>query len=289
MKKVYLDYTSEALSAEYNNRGKVPEYEAIVTEWAHRSDRFRSSNIRSKLDQSYGSGVRSRFDLFLPDVENPPLHIFIHGGYWQWNEKEHYAFLAEPFISSGTAFANLEYPLCPNVTMGEIIGQIRNAIYYLWKNASKLGFNRDNILVSGHSAGGHLTGIVMTTDWLAIFPDIAPSPVKYCLPISGIYDLEPLRYTPISDALNLDDDLACTLSPMFSPPRIDARVIIALGALEGREFHRQSEEFAANCRRHGMDVEIRSVFNCNHFTILEELAKPEGTLFKVALALQSSG
>lgn len=288
MKKVYLDYTARDLSVEYNNRGKVPEYESIVSEWARRSDQFRSLGIHMELDQSYGSGARSKFDLFLPDSENPPLHIFIHGGYWQWNEKEPYAFLAESFVNSDISFACLKYPLCPDVTLGELVTEIRDAIYHLWTNASQYGFDRDNILVSGHSAGGHLTGMIMTTDWRAIYPDIDPSPVKHCIPISGIYDLEPIRYTPIGDALDLNDDQVRQLSPMFSPPRIDARVIIALGALEGREFHRQSEEFSAGCRRHGMKVEIRSVFDCNHFTILEQLANSDGALFGNAVKLQTS-
>ena len=284
MTNVYLDYDAQSLAAEYNNRGKVPEYENIAADWLRRSREFTDKHPNSRIDLKYGEADRMTFDLFLPEQEKPPLHIFIHGGYWQWNEKESYAFLAEPFVEAGVALATLEYSLCPNVTFETIVEQIRGAILHITANSEELGVDGSRILLSGHSAGGHLTATVLTTDWQKFSPN-GKSPVMACMPISGIYDLEPIRHTPIGDALGLDDPRARSMSPMFSPPRIDAPTTITLGALEGREFHRQAEEFAANIRRHGADVEILSVANCNHFTILEEFVTEDGSLFKKALEL----
>lgn len=284
MHNVYLDYDAPSLAAEYNNRGKVPEYENIAADWLKRSQEFTEKHTNSRIDLKYGDGDRMAFDLFLPDREKPPLHIFIHGGYWQWNEKEPYAFLAQPFVEAGIAFATLEYSLCPNVTFETIVEQIRTAILHIAARSEELGFDGSRVLLSGHSAGGHLTATVLTTDWQALSPN-SNSPVTACMPISGIYDLEPIRHTPIGDALELDDLRARSMSPMFSPPRIDVPTAITLGALEGREFHRQAEEFAANIRRHGARVEILSVADCNHFTILEELATGDGKLFAKSLEL----
>ncbi len=279
---VYLDYDADTLFAEYDNRGKVPDFETYIADFNARSDHLRAEAGNGRIDLTYGDGPRDRFDLFLPDARNPPLHVFIHGGYWQWNDKETYAFLARPFLEAGIGFANLEYSLCPEVTPAKILDQVRRAIAHLWAHGVELGYDRDRLQVSGHSAGGHLTGAVMTTDWPAFAPDLPADILKSAMPISGIFDLEPIRYTPIGDPLGLDAAGAAALSPMFQLPRARARTVIALGSLEGREFHRQAEAFAVHCRNHGADTRICSVPGGHHFSVLESLADPDGQLFRLA-------
>lgn len=279
---VYLDYDADTLFAEYNNRGKVAEFESLIAAGAARSDQLRADASNGQIDLPYGDGARDRFDLFLPDVPNPPLHVFIHGGYWQWNDKDDYAFLARPFLDAGIAFANLEYPLCPGVTLAELVDHVRAGIAHIWKNGPDLGYDRNRIQVSGHSAGGHLTGVVLTTDWATFDDDLPADIVKSAMPISGVFDIEPIRHTPIGDPLSLDAVSAAALSPMFALPRTRADMVIALGSHEGREFHRQAEAFAAHCRSHGVNVTIASVHGANHFTVLESLFDGDGQLFGLA-------
>lgn len=282
---VYLDYDAETLHAEYNNRGKVTEFADYAADWEKRSDALRASGIRKQLDLVYGPEARSRFDLFMPDAENPPLHAFIHGGYWQWNDKEAFAFLAEPFVDAGIAFANIEYTLCPETDLSGLVDQVRRAVAHLWKQGPTLGYDRDNIQVSGHSAGGHLTGIVLTTDWPALDPELPADLVKSGMPISGIFDLEPIRYTPIGDPLGIDSSNVALLSPAFAPPRTGAETVVALGALEGREFHRQAENLARNFRDHGTSARIESVFGTNHFSVLDTFSRADSVLFRSARAM----
>jgi len=285
---VYLDYDAATLYAEYNNRGKVSDFEDFSADWARRSDATRARFTNASLDIPYGDGPRETFDLFLPDAENPPLFAFIHGGYWQWNDKENYAFLADSFVDAGIAFAAIEYALCPTVNLEQLVDQIRRAFAHLWRNGESLGFNRDHIMVSGHSAGGHLTGVVLTTDWAAYADDLPANPIRRGMPISGVFDLEPIRHTPIGDPLGLDAATAAMLSPMFNIPRTGADTVIALGGHEGREFHRQAEEFAAHCRRQGTNVAINSIAGTHHFSVLETLADPDGALFRTARSLINS-
>lgn len=282
---VYRDYDAETLFTEYNNRGKVPEFETFIADFEARSDRLRASAQNARIDLAYGDGSRDRFDLFLPEAPNPPLHVFIHGGYWQWNDKDSYAFLAEPFLEAGIGFANLEYPLCPDVSLAELVSHVRAGIAHLWKQGPELGFDRDRIQVSGHSAGGHLTGVVMTTDWPAFDAGLPADPVRSAMPISGVFDLEPIRHTPIGDPLGLDAETAAALSPMFALPRTGADTVVALGSYEGREFHRQAEAFAAHCRAHRVPARIASVQGGHHFSVLESLASSEGQLFALARAM----
>ena len=282
---IYLDYDAMTLFAEYNNRGKVSDYEDYAADCAIRSEAARQNLSNASIDLTYGDGPRETYDLFLPENKTPPLFAFIHGGYWQWNDKNSYAFLAEPFIEAGIAFANIEYALCPNVNLVQLVDQVRRAFAHLWRNGNDLGFDRDQIMVSGHSAGGHLAGVILTTDWNAYSNDLPARLVTAGMPISGVFDLEPIRHTPIGDALGLDAPTATMLSPMFNQPRTGADTVITLGAHEGREFHRQAEEFGSHCRRQGVTININSVPNCNHFSVIETLARSDGALFQTALNL----
>lgn len=282
---VYLDYDADTLYAEYNNRGKVADFADFAASWTKRSDALRASGVRRQLDLSYGPEARSRFDLFLPDADNPPLHAFIHGGYWQWNDKEAFAFLAEPFLEAGIAFASIEYTLCPETDLAGLVDQVRRAFAHLWKQGPSLGYDRERMQVSGHSAGGHLTGVILTTDWPAFEDGLPGDLVKSGMPISGIFDLEPIRHTPIGDPLGLDSSNVASLSPMFAPPRTRAETVVALGSLEGREFHRQAETLAASFRSHGCAVRIESVAGTHHFSVLDTFARPDSALFRAARAM----
>lgn len=273
---VYRDYDAEALYAQYNNRGMIaPDVlEAIKSDQARRADAFRAAAPRAELDVAYGPHVRERLDLFLPEAANPPLFAFMHGGYWQWNDKDPFTFLCEQLVPGGAAFANIEYALCPQVSLTELTNQIRRAIAFLWREANRFGYDRDRIVVSGHSAGGHLTAMMMATDWHAFAEDLPADVVAAGLPISGIYDLEPVRLTPLNDALGLDAAEAQALSPELLTPSASAPMVVALGGDESDEFHRQADSLAAAWREAGIAAEILAVPGRDHFTVLNALAEP---------------
>merc|ERR1712046_566930 len=100
--------------------------------------------------------------------------------------------------------------------------------------------------VSGNSAGGHLTAVMMLTDWPAFGDDLPRDILKSGIAISGIFDLEPIRHTPIGDKPNMDETEARALSPRFMDPPTAAPIVIALGSTEGAEFHRQAEAFSTH-------------------------------------------
>ena len=282
---VYLDYDADTLHGEYNNRAKVPDFASIVSDWQQRSTDAVNTASRAILDLPYGESQRQRLDLFLPEQETPPLHVFIHGGYWQAMDRDVFSFLCSPFNAAGIAFANLEYTLCPRTDLKGIIEEMQTALGWLYRNAGTYGFNRNNIQVSGHSAGGHLAAVLAATDWPALGEDLPATLITSAMPISGIYDLEPLRHIPIGDALDLHQDQIKPLSPVNMPVNTGTCMTITLGAHEGREFHRQAEILSESYRKQGRVIPIRSVATRNHFTILEELAAPGGQLFSMALRM----
>lgn len=284
---VYRDYDADALYAQYNNRAMLPaaELDAIKGDQAARSSAWRETAPRKHLDVAYGPHPRERLDVFLPERDGAPLFAFIHGGYWQWNDKEGFEFLAEPLNAAGAAFANIEYALCPTVTLSELTDQIRRALAHLWREAATYGYDRDRIVVSGHSAGGHLTAMMQATVWAGFESGLPADLVSAGLPISGIYDIEPIRLTPLNDAVRLEPEDVTPLSPMFLRPRTGGSTVIAWGGGESEEFGRQAGDLAKAWARHGQETGLLDIPGRNHFTALSALAETDSDLHKAALKL----
>jgi len=284
---VYRGYTAEALDREYNNRGKVPDYQRYYDDWEARSRSFRDSARRVHLDVAFGPGEFENLDLFPAEASGGPLHIYIHGGYWQWMYKDTFSFLGKAFVEGGAAFAALNYPLCPSVTMEALIHRIRAACAFLYREAPRFGYSPDKLHVSGHSAGGHLTAMILATDWNDFGPGLPKDLVKSGISISGVFDIERLLFIDIGDALQLDAEGAKRVSPLYLEPATKAPLVLAVGGDEGDEFHRQTQIMADAWMPYGVPIEMMDLPGKNHFSIVNTLADPGGALFLKAMALMS--
>jgi arylformamidase len=253
------------LDAAYNNSAAVADSPRILADWQARSDRVRAAHPE-RLDLRYGPAERNRIDYFAAGGAGPVL-VFIHGGYWQMRAKETFSFLAAGPLAHGIHVAFVGYTLAPQKRLDGIVAEVREAIAWLAARVEAYGGDPERLYVSGWSAGGHLTAMMMT----------APA-VKGGLAISGIYDLEPIRLCYLNEKLDLDQNEARRLSPLSNLPKRSGPLISTYGDAELPELCRQSEEFAAARTRAGLPGRLVSLPGCNHFTILEELASPDGAL-----------
>ena len=284
---VYRGFTADDLDREYNNRRKVPDYQLYYDDWEARSRSFRQSAQRAHLDIPFGPGEFENLDLFLPDASDAPLHVYIHGGYWQWMYKDSFSFLGKAFVEAGAAFAAINYDLCPSVTMDDLIQQVRAACAFLYRQAPRFGYSPEKLHVSGHSAGGQLTAMMLATDWQAFGSRLPQDMIKSGLSISGVFDLEPLRHHEIGVALQLDEAEARRLSPLYLAPATKAPFVLAVGGEEGSEFNRQSQAMADAWEKQGMPMEMMILAGKNHFSVLNALTDPADVLLPRALALMS--
>jgi arylformamidase len=279
-----MTYTTAFCEREYNNRALVPEHPAIFARWteAGRAARERGDAL---LDLPYGGSARQRLDLF-PSHRGAsgPLLVFVHGGYWRSLDKAQFAWIAPPFAERGISVALLGYDLAPAVGVDAIVLQVLRGLEWLWRNADTFGYDPNRIVVSGHSAGAHLTAMAMRALWPRWDPDLPADLVKAGVAISGLYDLEPLLHTPFVNVdLKLDARSALKLSPAWMPPATGAPLVTAVGALESSEFVRQNrllgERWPRNLRR---DVPMPGA---NHFTVVDALGDPASPLFEATIAL----
>ncbi|MFC7411341.1 alpha/beta hydrolase fold domain-containing protein [Hydrogenophaga atypica] len=279
------NYTFEAMEPQYNLRALRPDYEVTVTpDWTRRSEAFRAT-AKGKLDLPYGEGSRERIDFFPAADADAPLLIYFHGGYWQRGDKSMYSFLAEPYVKNGVAVALVNYDLCPSVRISKITPQTRKAVAWLYTNAGELGFSSERIFVMGHSAGGHITGMLLGTDWPAFQRGLPADLIKGGFPLSPLNDLEPVRFSSINDGVKMDAAEAKSESPMYHPPLTNAPQLVVCGARETDEFHRQADMYVETFSTVERPIERYSVPDSDHFDELNVLANENSVFFQKTLEL----
>lgn len=264
----------------YNARLTVPDHPDILKRMARDSAALRVA-WDCRIDLAYDAGEKETFDFFPAEEKNAPLHIFIHGGYWRAQDKADFSYIARPLLEAGMAVGLVNYALCPAVTLDHIVDQMRRAMVFCWQNAPELDIDRQSIHVSGHSAGGHLVGMLLATDWATFEPELPKNLIKSGLSISGLFDVSPLMETSINNDVRLEAPMARRNSPLFMPQMNEAPMVCAVGSEESSAFHWQSAAMAEKWPAASMLVVPES----NHFTVLDSLANSKGLLCHTALRL----
>ena len=211
--------------------------------------------------------------------EKRPVVVFIHGGYWRALTRAHSGFAAPMLAAHGIALAVPDYRLAPKASITEIIADCRRAIAYLWQNVDALGIDRNRIVVTGSSAGGHLAAAMAQPGWQAEY-GLPDQPLHGCLPVSGLFDLAPLAASHVQDWMQFTaDELA--QSPQRHPPKsLRGAIALAAGKGEAPGFHRQSDAYAALTGWPLLRVSGR-----NHFDVILDLTDAKTDLSQALLGL----
>ena len=244
--------------AEYNNRDRVPEHPGVIQGWVRDAAAYRETNPPAQL--RYSEGERHLIDVF--GDGDGPLVMFIHGGYWQATDRTAYSHLARGLNLLGVRVALPSYDLCPNVRLGDIVEQMRQA------SAALAQAHAQPIVVAGHSAGGHLAACLLATE--------AHVPAGYA--ISGLFELAPLIPTSYNAALRLGAGEAEALSPLFWPAPVGKTFDAVVGEAESGEFHRQSRAIVEQWGEDGVTTAYGVIPGANHFTVIAPLADPASAM-----------
>lgn len=277
--------------AQYNLRAGRPDYEeTVIPGWTSASETARAT-LDCTCDIRYGDGEKQKLDVFRCNDLAAPTLLYVHGGYWQRGDKSIYSFLAAPFVTVGVNVVVVGYDLCPSVTITGISEEIREAVAYIWRNADELRINRDRLCVMGHSAGGHITQMMMATDWPAYGSDLPRDLIKAGLPVSPLSYLEPVRLTEALNAgIRMDPAEAEAESPMtHHPPVTDAPQLVVVGGAETAEFHRQARMYVEQYATPARQIDLYIVPDVDHFDELNVLADPASPFFAKTCAMLGLG
>src|SRR3954463_12075077 len=257
--------SQQELDLGFNNGVAVPESVEIVGGWDQRSALLRAQHSDS-LDLRYGPRERNRID-FLKTAEAGPTLLFIHGGYWQTRAKETFTVFAAGPMAHGINVALIGYTLAPEAALDEIVREIHAGLDFLVGQLPALGGDPDRIVVSGWSAGGHLTSMAL-----------ADPHAKAGMAISGIYDLEPIRHSYLNVKLGLDEAISRRNSPMMQSGGVMKPLSLVAGDAELPLLRRQTADFAGHRARFGLPVTYEEIPGADHFTIMNEMASPTGRI-----------
>jgi len=248
-----------------NNGVAVAGSADIVAGWERLSLEMRA-RYPDHLDLRYGPRERNRID-FLKAREKGPTLVFIHGGYWQTRAKETFALFAGGPMAHGINVALIGYTLAPDATLDEIVAEIHAGVDFLIERLPGLGGDASRIVVSGWSAGGHLTSMALS------HPQ-----VKAGMAISGIYDLEPIRHSYLNAKLGLDEAISRRNSPVMQAGGMKKPLSLVAGSAELPLLRKQTADLAGHRAKFGLPVTYEEIPGADHFTIMNEIASPAGRI-----------
>jgi arylformamidase len=263
---------------EYNNRARVPEHPQIFERWQRDAAAYRAEATaegRAELGVKFGPSPRQIVDLFLPKggAAGAPLAVFIHGGYWRSLEPAMFSHLARGMNANGVVVAVSGYDLVPQVSIADIVAQTQAACLFLWKRLGR------RIMVSGHSAGGHLAACMVATDWKKLNADAPADLVPTAYGISGVYDLEPITHLAGNAEFKLTEASAKASSPLFWPAPKGRVFDAVVGGIESPEFLRQSK-IIADAWAKDNETRYEAVPGMNHFTVCDAMPDSASAMTK---------
>ncbi|MEM7208112.1 MAG: alpha/beta hydrolase [Pseudomonadota bacterium] len=275
---------TDDINAQYLPSLSVENPEKYLQNSARRSARVRK-NMQCELGVRYGKLPRQYVDIFPAAKPDAPVHVFIHGGYWRAKHVTTaiYSHIAAPMVKAGATVVLLEYELCPDVRVTDIVEQVRDAMLWIYRRVKRYNGDNKRMFVSGHSVGGHLTAMLAATHW----PNYGRYPanlIKGIAPMSGLFDIEPHRHSDLQETIRLTRKETRELSPMYLTPTFKGSAVIAVGGGEPHLFHWQSLAYAAHLRHHRLQTEFIATGEDNHFQITDRLGRATDPLTKKIIA-----
>ena len=287
--RVFLDYDQAELDAAYDQSAYAANLKQIIGRYETNSDLART-RLGPPKTVAYGPSPVETLDIYRTKKAKAPVLIFIHGGAWRGGRAKDYGFAAEAIVHAGAHYVVPDFAWVQDVggDLATVVGQVRRAVAWVYKNAASFGGDPSRIYVSGHSSGGHLAGVMLTTDWHKEL-GLPANLIKGGVCASGMYDLYPVSLSARSGYVKFTDDVIARFSSQRHLDQLRCPVTVVYGTYETPEFQRQNREFAAALSAAGKPVELHVAAGYNHFEVMETLANPYGFVGRAALARMRLG
>ena len=279
---VWLDMDQQALDDAYTQSVYAPNQPQIASRNVANSRAMRE-RIGEPQRFAYGPSAIEGVDVYRTDRVRAPVFVYIHGGAWRSGVNRDSAFPAEMFVRAGAHYVGLDFALVQDVggNLLTVAEQIRRAVVWVAQNAAVFGGDPLRIYLGGHSSGGHMAGVMLTTDWSRY--GLPADVIKGGTTCSGMYDLTPVRLSIRSSYVNFTDETVQELSAMRHLDRLRTPLIVGYGTHETPEFQRQNREFAAAVQAAGKPVTLTVAEGYNHFEMMETFGNPYGIIGRLIL------
>jgi arylformamidase len=271
--KVYMEYDQAELDAAYDQS----TYSPLGTQQQERrvaNSELARARMGLPATVAYGPTDIEKIEIWKARRPNAPVFVFIHGGAWRAGTAHDYAMFAEPFVNAGITLVLPDF-LPVTKTNGSLLvmaDQVRRAVAFAYTNAATYGGDPKRFYVGGHSSGGHLAGVVATTDWAPF--KLPPAFIKGAALLSGMYDMVPVSLSSRKEYVNFDAATIESLSSLKHIDRLHAPVLVTYGTKETPEFQRQNRDFAAAVQAAGKPAKLVVATGYGHFDMEESMGNP---------------
>lgn len=265
---LYNGFRQDEMEYQYNPRVSVPEFPELAKIRSAQARKVRES-AKSWLNVAYGSSPREKLDIYAAEKSGGPVLVYIHGGYWRSGSKEDNCNFVPTFTTRGATVVLVEYDLCPQVTVTDIVRQTRASVAWVYKNIIRYGGDPSKLFISGHSAGGHLTAIALAHDWQK--DGLPPDLIKGAVATSGVYDLDMVMKISVQAQVRMTPEIAKLHNPFLNPPHVKCPLVVAVGGDEPKGWQQMSKDYFEFCKQNGMQVEYLIEPGANHYTMSEHL------------------
>ncbi|MGO2110067.1 MAG: alpha/beta hydrolase [Pseudoclavibacter sp.] len=271
----------EALDRAYDVEGAVDDFGVYVDFFVGASATARDEH-RTTLGVQFGPTVHETLDIFHGEPGGPVV-VFIHGGWWSSLSSSEFSFVAKGLVERGATVVVPNYALAPTVTIDEIVRQMRTMTAWVHGHIAEHGGDPNRIVLTGHSAGGHLTTMLLCTDWQAFYG--IDNPISAAVAISGIYDLRPIYYVWMQRQLQFTGEEILRNSPALQVPEASPKLLVTLGLDQPSEFERQALDFVEAWKSAGHEVEYWGREGLDHFAELRAFGDADGELVERILGM----
>ena len=289
----WREMSDEVIEAHFNPRVASVDAEGSLARYAARSAEARQAladECDVQEDLRYGPGEKQTYDLYRPPgrAAGRPLVIFIHGGYWRALDKSDHSFVVPPLIAAGAVVVNLNYDLCPTVSLDELSDQVVVGVRHCHADAATWGSDPGRMVLIGHSAGAHLAARVLNAP-----PDAHGRPadlVAAVAAISGIYEPQViLRLPAVNEEARITAGAAERNDCLARAPAGMARLAVWAGAVEPEGWLDQSRRYTDIARAQGLKCSSFQLEGADHFTVLERSFETDSAGWRAILDLMDPG
>lgn len=213
-------------------------------------------------DISYGPLPTEKLDVYAPpDAVDAPMILMIHGGGWSFGDKANRGLVrnkVDHFVANGAVFISANYPMLPSHTPDEQADAVAAAIAYVQSHASEWGGDPDNLVLMGHSAGGHLAALVSAQS--DRYPDLRPWRGTVVLDSAALDLVARMEDRPpplFRRAFGTDPAYWESVSPILALHGATEPLLLVCASRRS-ESCPQAQDFATAAVSFGTDVEVSS-------------------------------
>ncbi|KAL7047430.1 hypothetical protein ACKWTF_002903 [Chironomus riparius] len=234
--------------------------------------------VNCLLNTQYGETFRQQLDIYGVNLPfDAPIIVYVHGGFWQRSNKHTASYAVKPFVEDHAKVIVIDFDLCPNVTLSEVVKQFEKAVERIFSYAGE--HNPKSVSFIGHDSGAHLITYLLSEDMISRLGDKFKL-LKHVYLISGVYDVSELRNTEIlnrENLLSITDENVVQLSPVKLDfkhlSKYDIVVDAFVGSDESPAFQKQSREFIAHLKQAKLQANYHLMEGLDHYNIVEKLSE----------------